>query len=61
MKAVVLVGYADARPIVPDARGTYVAVEARDETEAQLVAAQMTACRTDCVMPTSTEIVSVVL
>ena len=57
------VGWADARPIVPDARTTRVQVAAHDEHEAALVAAQMVCAigggRGGCEMPTSTRIVEV--
>lgn len=55
IEAAVRVGYSTRRPVVPDEKHTTVIVVAENETDAQLIAAQVVA--THCEMVTSTEIV----
>lgn len=59
--ATVRVGFTTSRPIRVDEHFSTVVVSARDEDEATLIAAQMVASRPGCEMPTSTEIVTLVL
>ncbi len=55
------VGWTSTRPVRPDEHTAWVHVWASTETEAQLVAAQMVACRPGCEMPTSTRILDLVM
>lgn len=49
------VEWASARPPVEaNCHRSLVVVEADSDTDAQLIAAQMVACRPSCVMPTAT-------
>lgn len=58
----VVVEWAFTRPPTPaNTTCSRVDVFARDDTQAQLLAAQMVACREECVMPTRTTITEVEL
>lgn len=59
MIVTVIVGFTTSRPVVPDEHFAKVVVAADSEEEGTLIAAQIVACH--CEMPTSTEIVDLIL